>query len=428
MNALKQGSILVALWSIAAAQPSSSADPQVVLTRVTAKLAVTETRIPNFTCVETVTRDYYQPASTLARTCSELLDQRKHRTKDLILRHLATDRLRLDVTMVRTGELFSWVGARNFDDKGIDHLIHDGPMGTGAYGAFLKLVFQEDGKEFKFRKNLVSGRRNLMEYSFRVNASDSHYRVKLEKSWLYTAYSGTFQVDPQTEEVVRMNVQEDDLPETADYCTTFTNLNFRETEIANIKLLLAVRAVQRFVYPNGEEIENATTFANCREYLGESTVSFTQDSNPAPPNTKKKGNPEKLASVPAGLRFVLALSSPIEAGSAAAGDPIAGRLAEPLLDARQKVLAQAGSLVEGHLLRVQSFHSPRVETIIIVKPETVEINGSKVPLSAVLHSAAGGPKQITLPLSGEEHSGVFRFAGDHVTVKKGFRSEWRTVE
>jgi hypothetical protein len=249
--------------------------------------------------------------------------------------------------------------------------------------------------------------------------------VKLEKSWIFTAYSGTFQVDPRAEEVVRMDVQEDDLPETAEYCTTFTSLNFRETEIANIKLLLAARAVQRFVYGNGEEIENTTTFANCREYLGESKISFTEDSDPAQPS--KKRGPEKLASVPAGLRFVLALSSPIETGSAAAGDPIAARLAEPLLDAKQKVLAQAGSLVEGHLLRVQISQFPRVETIIIVKPETVEINGAKVGLSAALSSPAG-PKEITLPLSGEEHAGLFLFAGDRVTVKKGFRSEWRTVE
>ena len=390
VNALKHGSILAALWAIAAAQPSSSADPQAVLARVSAKLAVTETRIPNFTCVETVTRDYYQPATTLPRACSVLLEQRTHRPKDLVLRHLSTDRLRLDVTMVRAGELFSWVGASNFDDKGIEHLVRDGPMGTGAYGAYLRLVFLEDARKFMFERNVKSGGRNLMEYSFRVNPSDSHYRVKLDESWLFTAYSGTFQLDPKTEEVVRMNLHEDDLPEAAHYCTTLTSLNFRETEIANIKLVLADRAVQRYVYGDGEEIENTTTFANCREYLGESKISFSQDSDPAQAGTKKRGKPERLASVPAGLRFVLTLAAPIETGTAAAGDPIAGKLVEPLRDGTQKVLAQAGSLVEGHLLRVQSVRFPRAETIIVVKPETVEINGSKVPLSAARDSPTAG--------------------------------------
>lgn len=427
MKALKHGSILVAIWAIANAQPSSRADPQDVLVRVAAKLAVTEMRIPNFTCVETVTRDYYQPGMTLPRACSVLLEERKRRTKDLILRHLATDRLRLGVTMVRTGELFSWVGASNFDDKGIEHLVRDGPMGTGAYGAFLNLVFLEDAKKFMFERNLVSGGRNLLEYSFRASRFDSHYRVKLDKSWVYTAYSGTFQVDPNTEEVVRMNLQEDDLPEAVNYCTTLTSLNFRTAEIGNIKFVLAARAVQRFVYGNGQEIENTTTFGNCREYLGESKVTFAEDPEPAQASTKR-GTPEKLASVPAGLRFVLALASAIETDTAAAGDPFAGKLTEPLLDGQHKVLAQTGSLVEGHLLRVQSFQFPRKEVIIIFKPETVEINGAKVPLLAVRDFPATGRRKIILPRAGEEHFGVFLVAGQHIALKKGFRSEWRTVE
>jgi len=136
VNVLKHGSILVALSAIASAQTSFGADPRDLLGRVAAKLEATERRIPNFTCVETVTRDYYYPQESLQRTCSALLEQRKHRSKDLVLRHLSTDRLRLDVTIVGAGELFSWVGARNFDDKGIEHLIHDGPMRSGAFGHF----------------------------------------------------------------------------------------------------------------------------------------------------------------------------------------------------------------------------------------------------------------------------------------------------
>jgi hypothetical protein len=429
VKALRFGFLAATIWATATAQSSlnPAADPRDVLVRVAAKLAATEKRIPNFTCVETVTRDYYQPGETRPRACSVLMEQRKRRTKDLVLRHLATDRLRLDVTMVQTGELFSWVGASNFDDRGIDHLVHDGPMGTGAYGAFLTLVFLEDAKALLFEKTLVADGRNLMEYSFRVNRTDSHYRVKLGESWVHTAYSGTFHVDPATDEVVRMNLQEDELPDATNYCTTITSLNFQTTEIGNIKVLLAARAAQRFVYGNGEEVENTTTFGNCREYLGESKLTFAEDPEPTQANIKR-GTPEKLASVPAGLRFVLALTTPIETDTAAAGDPFTSKLIAPLLDGKHKVLAQAGSLVEGRLLRVQSFQFPRKEVVIIFEPETVEVNGAKVPLSAVRDFPATGQRKIILPLTGEEHSGVFLVAGQHVTLKKGFRSEWRTIE
>lgn len=411
---------LAVIWAITNAQTPSTVDPQGVLARVSAKLAAAEQRIPNFTCVKTVTRDYYKSEATLPRACSVLLERRKQRTKDLILRHMATDRLRLDVTKVRTGELFSWAGASNFDDKGIDHLVHDGPMGKGAYAGFLTLIFLEDFKALMFERPLVSDGRSLMEYSFRVNRTDSHYRVKLGESWVHTAYSGTFQLDPSTDEVVRMNLQEDELPEATEYCTTLSSLNFQTMEIGNIKFPLAARAVQRYAFGNGEEIEN-TTFANCREYLGESKITFAENSDSAPASAKKGGEGEELASVPAGLRFVLALASAIETDTAAAGDPFAGKLMEPLLDGQHKELARTGSLVAGHLLRVQSFQLPRQEVIIIFKPETVEINGAKVKLSAVRDFSTTDRRKII-------HSGVFLVAGKHITLKKGFRSEWRTAK
>lgn len=40
-------------------------------------------RIPNFTCIETVTRVYYQPGGKRPRACPVLLEERKRRTKDL---------------------------------------------------------------------------------------------------------------------------------------------------------------------------------------------------------------------------------------------------------------------------------------------------------------------------------------------------------
>jgi hypothetical protein len=399
VNVLKHGSILVALWAIANGQPSSGAEPQDVLVRVAAKLAVTEKRIPNLTCVETVTRNYYRPESTLPRACSILLEQRKHRTKDLILRHLSTDRLRLDVTMVRTGELFSWVGASNFDDRGIDHLVHDGPMGTGAYRAFLTLVFLEDAKALIFDRAVISGGRSLLEYSFRVKRADSHYRVKLGGSWVHTAYSGTFQLDPSTDEVVRMNVQEDELPDASEYCTTVSSLNFQKAEIGNIKFLLAARAAQRYVYGDGEEVENTTTFSNCREYLGESKITFSDDAEPERAASKEAA-PAMPGIVPAGLRFTIELTKPIETESAAAGDPFTGKLVEPLRDGKHKVLAPAGSVVDGRLHRVQSFQLPRKEAIIIMKPETIEINGSKVPLSAIRDWSGTTQRKIRLPPPG----------------------------
>lgn len=105
-------------------------DPAEVLVRATRKVLASVEHIPNYTCVETVNRQYLRPAANhLPRACAALLEVRRHPTLDMVLRGFATDRLRLDVAMTKTGEVFSWVGASRFDDVGVDQVVRNGPMG-----------------------------------------------------------------------------------------------------------------------------------------------------------------------------------------------------------------------------------------------------------------------------------------------------------
>ena len=48
--------------------------------------------------------------------------------------------------MTSKGEIYSWSGASRFDDATIDHVVRSGPFGTGSFGGFLIVVF-EDGCE-----------------------------------------------------------------------------------------------------------------------------------------------------------------------------------------------------------------------------------------------------------------------------------------
>jgi hypothetical protein len=54
--------------------------------------------------------------------------------------------------------------------------------------------------------------RSLMEYSFEVSQEESRYQVKVKDLWVHSAYSGTFQADRETDEVVRVTLQTAELP------------------------------------------------------------------------------------------------------------------------------------------------------------------------------------------------------------------------
>ena len=59
--------------------------------------------------------------------------------------------------------------------------------------------------------------------------------------------------------------------------------------------------------------------------------------------------PQQLVKLPPNLRFKLELTVPIQTDTAA-GDPFTAKLATPILDEKQRLVARAGSLVKGRLL------------------------------------------------------------------------------
>ena len=408
-------------------------DPTEVLMRATQKALASTQEIPNYTCVETVNRDYFEPAAvSLPRACSVLLEQRRHPTPDLVLRKYSSDRLRLDVAMANRGEIYSWSGASRFEDAEIDHVVRYGPIGTGSFGGIVSVVFQEDAKRFTFERTITDQNRTVMEYSFQVAKSVSHYSMKADNSWVRIAYSGTFQVDAETADMVRITMTTGEVPLAAGVCMSTTTMNVTRVQIGDGQFLLPKQARQRFIYPNAEETENTTGFTNCREFRGESTVTFSPDSEPTKEGTKSAS--AKVLSLPTGLPFSLDLTASIQTDTATAGDPFSAKLVAVIRDVRGKLLAPKGTAVEGHLLRVQSFVRPP-EVVVVLKPEALWIRGARVTFAVerdwtrvLAEGRKKGKKgvEILLPLRGEDNSGVFRFSGEHVTVPNGYRSEWRT--
>src|SRR5512142_549044 len=117
-------------------------DPVDVLIRLRDQVAAHSDRIPNYTCVETVQRERYEPAITAPKTCDDIMARRKQPNVSPLLRHATTDRLRLDVALAENGEIYSWAGAEKFAEGDIDELIPDGAIGTGPFASMLLGVFQ----------------------------------------------------------------------------------------------------------------------------------------------------------------------------------------------------------------------------------------------------------------------------------------------
>src|ERR1700693_1993050 len=102
----------------------------------------------------------------------------------------------------------------------------------------------------------------------------SHYKAKAGNQWLITGYTGTRLVDPLTAELVRLTTRTEELPAATHVCEVDTALEYGMVRLRGEEYLIPAVTHQRFIDQDGSEAENTITFAACREFRGESDLSF----------------------------------------------------------------------------------------------------------------------------------------------------------
>ena len=436
--------LVLAAWTAAFAQSPavSDDDPVDILMRLRDQVLAQGQRIPNYTCVETMQRDHYEPVDgPPGKSCDALLARRKQADFPSRLVLETTDRLRLDVTLAHQrgieSEIFSWAGAKRFEEGEIDQWIPPGALGTGPFASLLLSVFQIRTPRFVFEGEIVLSGRRIFEYSFAVSEEQSHYRVKAGAEWIVTGYTGTLLVDPRAAELVRFTVRTEELPAKTNLCEVDTAMDYGKVMLGGIDFLLPAATRQRHIDRDGSEWENDIGFSSCREFQAESAVEFGM----ATPSAGRISDTAPIR-LPAGLPVIVDITTPIYCDRAAAGDRIAGRLEKAVLDGhRQATLAPEGAVLEGRLMRVETHHAKPADVTIAVRWETIEIQGMKVPLRLVpdrrtdrLLTAAGQPvpglqsrREVVLPNPGEGRYGVYHFPGEAPIVPSGFRTLWLTA-
>ena len=416
-------------------QAADEQDPTGVLMRLRDQVLAHGRSIPNHTCVETIQRDRYEPAAGRSvKDCDTLLARRKQQDFPALLRLEQRDRLRLDVSLAYQGEIYSWAGARRFEEGEITDLIPAGAIGTGPFASLLLGVFDARNPGFAFEGDTTREGRGLMEYSFTIPQDQSRYRIRAGAQWVTTGYTGTLLVDPRTAALVRMTVRTEEPPPETNLCEIDTVMEYGLVALGGGDYLLPKTARERYINRDGEEAENSITFGSCREFRSESTLAFGER---PPGEPQAPGRTAATLELPARVPVTVELATPILADQAAAGDRIEGRLVHAIRDARQQILAPEGALVAGRLMRAETRGSSLQELTIALHWETLEVNGREIPLTLVpnrqmVHADKGpaGLKQrsgveIVLPLPGESRYGVYHFPGG--VVKSGFRTEWLTA-
>jgi hypothetical protein len=428
-------SLALSLCAIALLFGQSGPDPNELLQRARVKLQALTRRLANYTCIETVDRQYFQRPANAKLAAEAPLSCRASVDPDS-LRLESSDRLRFEVAVADNREILSRPGATRFDSRDVDSIVRFGPIGTGSFGSYLIGVFDNPSAVFSYSgEKLLSGR-TMLEYQYQVSLEGSRYRVKAGTAsgatWLAMAYHGTFWVDPESLDLERFTILADNLPPQTSICAAQSTLDYSGVRIRVGDALLPRQSQLQILMLDGRETVNTTNFAGCKEYQAESALVF--DETPDTESAVARPVFRTGAALPIGLPVTLALSAAIDSATAAAGDLVSAEVVNSVSrPGSSDVLIPAGAIVHGRITRVEHHVFPEAYFLIALSFNRMEVDGSPSLFAARLEPSAELAEELGVDLAAQGggffNSGTFLFATkkSRYVLPAGYQSTWSTL-
>jgi hypothetical protein len=211
----------------------------------------------------------------------------------------------------------------------------------------------------------------------------------------------------------------------------------RHADIGGNTFLLPQSAELRMVGDGNSESVNQTRFTACRQYLGESKLSFT---DPAP----ESATPVvvKVIDLPPGIMLEVSLDTPIASASSAVGDPIAATV-QRAAKSNGAVIVPKGAVLHGRITLLRRQNIERGAYALGLDFSDFEFPGAKGTLHVELDQVAASPgifgtpgstrfgpywhlNNATAPVKLESPGSVFFVRGDSFRLARGLRMYWRT--
>ncbi len=332
-----------------------------LLGQVKARMVENLTRLPNYTCAETIERG------------QRVLSSKNFQTHDTV---------HLEVALVEGHEVYGWPGSKRIAESELSALV-GGTIGNGDFGLLVKSIFLASGTLFHYVGPEKLGSRSAVRWNYRVPLPVSGYRLRVPPNEAVVAYHGSFWINPETLDLIRLQLAADDIPEVLGLQTSTKAIEYQRSQIGSYEFLLPKTSELAMSDFNGVENRNLTTFHDCRQYSGESVLSFDD-----PPPDLPTDQPTEILAVelPETFAAQLSLVTPINSDTAAVGDPIQVKLEENVKFGH-KVIAPKGAILSGRITqlhrRQETFHVGFSLHSLDFKNSHADLSGRENTISAV---------------------------------------------
>jgi hypothetical protein len=329
------------------ALPQNLLPPEVVLlSKVKRHVKEELARLPDISCLETVQREIQPPAA------------KPH----------ALDTVRLEVLATSSRELYAAPGERKFSENHPISYVGSGVIGDGFFGMFLREILVDGSVSYDYKgEEDVAGRR-LARYDYRLPLMASGHNFHLQEGSGRVGVHGSFWADPQTFDVLRLEMNAEDFPPTLPLIDALTVINYAPTSLGGSQSALLPQSGEFYMTRfSGEVDHNHIEFTHCRLYGAQSSISFVPPdaASEETPRFGASSNDDTLRPLPPGLQIAVRLNSKISEGTPV-GTLIEGTVADNVT-VKGKVIVANGSRVRGRIRRLERYSAPSPHFILAIE-------------------------------------------------------------
>ncbi|MCX6620887.1 MAG: hypothetical protein NTY38_07360 [Acidobacteria bacterium] len=414
---------MVALAGPAVCEEPSAAEAQKVVNHIQQRVAANYQRLPNYVCRQSIERS----KRPLKRKKFESLDT-----------------LRLDVALIGGRELYSWPGASKFDDSSLHAMVKSGAIGSGAYATHPRSLFLRKGAKFQYRGEEELEGRKTVRLDFVMPLDKSQFAISDGAREATVPYHGSVWADARTFDLVRLDNSVDQIPSRLAITGSGDSIHYQQVSMGGQEFTLPRTVELRMVSAVGEFL-NVTRFEGCRQYVGESSVHFTEtEAAPA------AAPAQQVVELPERLRVEMTLETPIPGdGKLALGDAVMAVLSRPIQRKDHGVVIPKGARCIGRLTRLESHRVPNLDyTLVGIAFDSIETASLRARFAGDLqdvgmtangayyvpfYSSPGQRRSIwnSLRMSvaePEANEGVFCVRGGGLVLNPGLRMVWDTTK
>ncbi len=402
MIAVRTVAVLCAAAVGIAAQTPAPEDAtllQRIRTRMTESLASQ----PNYTCLETVQRSRRNGAGKFE----------------------PLDTLRMEVALVNGKEMFGWPGSKQFEDKNIRDFIPSGMFGTGDFALHARIVFGSNIPTFESRGESPLEDRSTVRFDFQVKRVRSGFRIRVGDVMLPVGYHGSFYADPLSFDVRRLEIVADDIPAALKLSQVSDTMDYAPIPIGKGDFLLPAASEEIMIDSAGQENRNRVEFTSCRQFTGQSVLSFA-DPDLAEHTASVPPQPAQELQLPPNIELTLRLTGEVDPDKSVIGDAVSAELDKDL-KVKGRVILPKGAVASGRISRVERHPDYTILGLIF---SDVESGNTHTRLSLDFEQMSGiltpSIRNARLSSPPRAHEAVMLLPPGRVRLSQGILMFWRT--